>query len=164
MRVVLDTVIYNRAVEYPVFGKNLWEACQLGYLRLVSTHVQRDQLAATPDAAKRETLLALFDATSPALNATAALVWDVSKWDQAEFPNEERTDFFAKVLQGLGAANPGHASDALLAVTAFAHAEMFVTADVGLLRRTRKAVSMCDSNLAVLDYAEFATELERKRL
>lgn len=164
MRVVLDTVIYNRAVEYPEFGKNLWEACQLGYLKLVSTHVQRDQLAATLDVAKRETLLAFFDATSPELTPTAALVWDVSKWDQAEFPNEKRTDFFANVLHGLGAAHPGHASDALLAVTAFAHAEMLVTADGSLLRRTRKAVLMCHSNLAVLDYPEFAAELERKRL
>lgn len=164
MRAVLDTVIYNRAVEYPEFGNNLWEACQLGYLKLVSTHVQRDQLAATPEAGKRETLLALFDATSPELTPTTAMVWDVSKWDQAEFPNEERIDFFTKVLQGLGAAHPGHASDALLAVTAFTRAEMFVTADGSLLRRARRAVVMCQSNLAVLDYPEFATELGKLRV
>jgi hypothetical protein len=50
-----------------------------------------------------------------------------------------------------------HAKDALLAVTAFAKAD--ITADASLLRRTRKAVLECGSKIAVLDYNEFAVEL-----
>lgn len=159
LRVVLDTVIYNRAIEYSKFGKTLWQACQLGHIKVVSTHVQRDQLAATPDPEKRDTLLAFFDATSPELAATASVVWDVSKWDEAEFPDDKRIEFFTRALEGTAPAHPGHAKDALLAVTAFAKADMFVTADASLLRRTRKAVLLCRSKLAVLDYAEFAAEL-----
>jgi hypothetical protein len=163
VRVVLDTVIYNRAVEYPEFGKILWQACQLGYIKLISTHVQRDQLAATPDTEKRDTLLSFFDATSPELTPTAALVWDVSKWDHAEFPDEERVEFFKKTLGQTAALHLGHANDALLAVTAFARADMFVTGDGSLLRRTRSAVLQSGSNLAVLDYKEFAAELTTGR-
>ena len=160
VRAVLDTVIYNRAVEHPQFGKNLRFACQLGYLKLVSTHVQRDQLLATPDAKKREALLAIFDATSPELAPTAAMIWNVSKWDQAEFPDEVRIEFFRKTLGETSEGHVGHASDALLAVTAFARADMFVTDDPGLLRRTRKAVLECRANLAVLAYSEFASKVE----
>ena len=160
MRVVLDTVIYNRAVEYPKFGNVLRRACEQGHIQLVSTHVQRDQLKATPDEGKRRELLMLFDAVSATIMPTAAAVWDVSKWDEAEWPDDERIKFFEQTLRGTAPAHAGHANDALLAVTAFAMADMFLTADAGLLRRTRKAVLECGAKLAVLDYKDFVVELE----
>lgn len=111
-------------------------------------------------------VVAFFDAkkelklhTPPELTPTAAFVWHVSKWDQAEFPDAKRIEFFSNTLGETSAGHIGHASDALLAVTAFARANIFVTADPGLLRRTRKAVLKCQSNLAVLDYSEFAAEM-----
>ena len=161
MRVVLDTVIYNRAVEYPDFGAQLRRACQQGHIKLVSTHVQRDQLEATPDEAKRHQLLTFFDSVSSGIMPTAAAVWDVSKHDLAEWPDDERIEFFTRALGETAPAKSMHAKDALLAVTAFAKADMFATADAGLLRRVRKAVLECGSKLAVLDYKEFSAELAR---
>lgn len=159
IRVALDTVIYNRAIEYPDFGDHLRRACQEGHIKLVSTHVQRGQLEATPDPTKRYELLSFFDSVSGGLTPTSAAVWDVSKWDQAEWPTDERIELFTRVLGETSPANSRHAKDALLAVTAFAKADMFVTADAGLLRRTRKAVLECGSKLSVLEYREFAVEL-----
>lgn len=156
---VVDTVIYNRAVEYPDFGGHLRRACQEGHIKLVSIHVQRDQLEATPNPSKRYELLSFFDSVSSVITPTAALVWDVSKWDHSEWPTVERIEFFTRALGETAPGKSAHAKDALLAVTAFAKADMFVTAEAGLLRRTRKAVLECGSKIAVLDYTEFAVEL-----
>jgi hypothetical protein len=61
--------------------------------------VQRDQLEATPDAAKRSELLWFFDSVSSDITPTAALVWGVSKWDQADWPTDERIEVFTLALE-----------------------------------------------------------------
>ena len=142
MRAVLDTVIYNRAVENPDFGVLLKRVCDQGVVKLLSTHVQRDQLSDTTDDQKRDQLLTMYAATFVELASTAAFVWDVSRWDQAEWPDDERVQFFKQTLLGTEEAHAGHANDGLLAVTAFAKADVFVTDDRKLLTKETYRVTL----------------------
>ena len=160
MRILLDTVIYNRAVENPTFGLLLRRVCNDGLIELVTSHVQEDQLSKTRDPQKRKALLSIFANTCSQQTPTAAAAFDVSKWDQAEWPNQERIDFFEKTLASTTASHKGHANDALLAVTAFAKADVFVTDDPKLLKRTGTAVNATGGKLRVLSYKEFMKELE----
>ena len=160
MRVVLDTVIYNRAVENPVFELLLRRACNIGLIELVTTHVQKDQLSKTQDPQKREALLSIFMDTCSQQTPTAAFVWDVSNWDQAEWPDEDATSFFEQTLGRTVPGHKGHSTDALLAVTAFAKADMFVTDDRKLFKRTQAAVTATSGKLRVSFYEDFVNALE----
>lgn len=108
---------------------------------LYSTSIQRNELEAIPDVARRTALLKAFHSTIR-LNTPAA-VWDVSSWDEANFGTEEQNEFVEAFAAELRAAD--HSSrkrpkdpvinsmrDALIALTAREHGLVLVTSDRNL--------------------------------
>src|SRR5512142_1596932 len=88
MTYMLDTNVFNRILDgvvepsFPAGG------------RIVVTHVQRDELAATRNDTRREALLDVFHEVAPDRVPTASAVWGVSRWDEASWSNAEA---YAKV-------------------------------------------------------------------
>jgi predicted nucleic acid-binding protein len=160
LRVLLDTVAYNRAVEDEALGSLLRRAYSDGHIAIVTSHVQVDQLKKASDPIKREKMLSLLSDITTEEVATAAFVWDVSRWDHVEWPSDAALRFFELALIGTKPGQLKHANDGLLAVTAYQKADVFVTDDNKLLRRTRNAVMKTGATLAALSVKEFTAHLE----
>jgi predicted nucleic acid-binding protein len=69
-------------------------------LSLIVTHVPADELRATRDATKAKGLLAVFEQIGPEETPTRSAVWGVSRWDKANWPDED--GMFDRMLARLG--------------------------------------------------------------
>jgi predicted nucleic acid-binding protein len=103
-----------------------------GRLKLVSTHVQRDELSLAP-AHKRDALLAIYELSDVA--QTTGAVWDVSRWDQSTYGSDEVNASIDALMSG----NPTHAEDALIAATASGQADVLVTNETRLSSKIKRA-------------------------
>lgn len=144
---LLDTNIFNRVVDLGV---------DPGALRakgpIFVTHVQRDELAATRGSDRAAELLAAFDAVEQERVATAAAVWGVSPFGEAEFGHGN--GMFQPMMASLAQKNGGkrnNVQDILLAVTAYARGLTLVSEDVDL-----RAV-MVEHGGASISFDEFMT-------
>jgi hypothetical protein len=126
---------------------------------VLETHVQDDQLAATPKEPRRNQLKEALAATDGTRQPTAGIVWGVSRWDEAEWSDGHTAKFFDLVLGDTQRGHKGHAADALLATTALRKADLFVTTDGPLARRAVKAVAQMNSSLEVLTVDQFIQRL-----
>jgi len=79
---MLDTNVFNHVAD----GTIPFRA--LAGLRMVATHVQLDELNATKDPKRAAELVRVFERIEPDVGATSSAVWDVSKWDQASWSDE----------------------------------------------------------------------------
>jgi hypothetical protein len=78
---MIDTMIHDALVAHPE-GKALLDRLTTpGEVALVTTHLQQDQLGGIPDDKKRNLATAIKAHKLP----TVAAVWDVSRWDEAEW-------------------------------------------------------------------------------
>ncbi len=77
---MLDTNIFNTILDGRLPIENLPSGG--GY---VATHVQIDELTATPDISRRTQLLSQFEALSPEHAMTASFAFDISRFDQAKW-------------------------------------------------------------------------------
>jgi hypothetical protein len=117
-----------------------------GRLVLMTTHVQRDELAATPEP-KRAQLLAAYDRLVMTQVPTAGAIWDVSKWDQAKWGDGNGTLRIGDIMT----TNPKDAEDALIAITAAADADILVTDEHELPKRIKRKTDRPE----VLTFAQF---------
>ena len=101
-------------------------------MKLISTHVQRDELSLAPDH-KRDALLAIYELSEVA--QTTGAVWDVSRWDQSTYGSDEVNTS----IDALMAGNPKHAEDALIAATAAGEADVLVTNETRLASKIQRA-------------------------
>jgi hypothetical protein len=112
---MLDTNVFHRLEDRPDVVGRLQRLVDAGEVVLLSTHVQRDQLAAHPDWQAREELRRRL--TVEVL--TGGLVWDHSNWGEARWMPDHDVAMFEGVLQtpaaGRQSGTPGHTSDALIA-------------------------------------------------
>src|SRR5438094_123206 len=104
---MFDTVVFNRILDGHLPAGDL-----VGRVVAFATHVQRDELANTPDPVRRAELQRVFshtvDAAIPTdafvldvsrlgqarlggerVVPTASAVWDVSRWDQGSWASED---------------------------------------------------------------------------
>jgi predicted nucleic acid-binding protein len=104
----------------------------------VVTHVQRDELSATPDIGRRTKLLAQFDELSPDRSMTASFAFDISRFDQSKWGD----GVVFKMLKGaLDKANGGkrsNARDALIGETSIVNRFTLVTCDKHLAEAVRR--------------------------
>ena len=77
MRYVLDTNVFNKLLDGVVTIKDLPSDSQF-----VASHIQIDELKATRDDKRRESLLSVFTAIAPEVVPTESGVRDVFKWDE----------------------------------------------------------------------------------
>ena len=160
---MLDTNVFNHVLDGKIalttlVGKNL-----------VVTHVQRDELARTPDEARRNALLKIFaelisdqaaasgrvadisatgvvPESSGGVVPTESLVWNVSRWGQANWGTND--DMFANMKADLDALNKckrNNDHDILIAETAVRNKFILITSDVDLLTIVRNYGGLCEN-------------------
>src|SRR5687767_12901541 len=98
-------------------------------MKFITTHIQRDEIARTSDAGKRETLEQINE---PSAVAASGFAWDVSRFDLSEWASKEDENLMAMII---GGANKRDIADALIATTAKSKTDVFVTNDKALRNR-----------------------------
>jgi hypothetical protein len=131
MKIMLDTMIYDKLVADSGNLQLLLKAIGEGKLALLATHIQRDQLSDIPVLEKRAQVLTIPTTSVP----TSGAVFDLSKWDEATWGDAESD----QAIECLGIGNPKHAPDALIAATAAGLVDWLVTEDRPLTNRVRRA-------------------------
>lgn len=131
-RVMLDSNVHDLIVADQHVKAAILKRIAEGRLKLVSTHVQRDELSLAPPL-KRDALLAIYDLSEVA--QTTGAVWDVSRWDQSTYGSDEVNASIDAMMGG----NPRHAEDALIAATAGGEADVLVTNETRLASKIRRA-------------------------
>jgi len=148
--VMFDSMIYDKIIETPGFLELLKKRHQQGVLRILDTHIQQDQLTATPlSNSKREPLLTLYEELKPLAKRvrTSGGAWDVARWDEADFGADAENNAITKIMGPKGK----HIHDALIAVTAAMHVDTLVTNE----SRLRNQIKSRFPNLEVLTFEGF---------
>jgi hypothetical protein len=81
---LFDTNVFNRIFELEI--EEEWFPRDAQYFM---THIQRDELAKTPDPLRRLHLMFVLSSIGPTSISTASAMWNVSKWDQCEWGSED---------------------------------------------------------------------------
>jgi hypothetical protein len=135
-------MIYDKLVDEPDLLILVARLVSEGKVELLSTHVQADEIARTPDPERARQLM-----TVPAKKvATSGIVFGVSRFGEARFAEREPYE----TLQG---GNVTHSEDALIASTAQFEEATLVTEDRSLTSRARK------QGIAVIGWAVFRASL-----
>jgi predicted nucleic acid-binding protein len=131
-RYLIDTHIYDKIVDTPGALALVKQLVAAGRVSLLSTHVQADEIAATPDR-ERAGLLA---AVPVELVPTSGAVYGTSAFGMARYGEPES-------FESLHGGNPKHTEDALIAATAQFEDATLVTEDVTLTKRaTREGIAV----------------------
>jgi predicted nucleic acid-binding protein len=124
MKIMLDTNEYDKLLEHPESFDKLLRLLAEGRIELLSTHIQRDEILATPDAVKKARLEALL--THARMIETRGIVLDVSRVGEARVgSNDDR-----RIIDHVRAIKDG-----LIAATTSSDADMLVTDDKRFARR-----------------------------
>ena len=131
-RIMLDSNVHDLIVADQQVKAAILKRIAGGRLKLISTHVQRDELSLAP-AQKRDALLAIYELSDVA--QTTGAVWDVSRWDQSTYGSDEVNASIEALMGG----NPNHAEDALIAASASGEADVLVTNETRLSSKNLRA-------------------------
>ena len=133
---MLDSNIFDQLLTETIFLDLLENAAIKGQIALVVTHIQKNELLQTGDAAKRTALLSVFDRLAnhsrkvPTQGCIPGFIQPgfscLSDGGPRVKLNDIRDD-----------KKPKHAADALLAATADAEADVIVTQETRLPNRIR---------------------------
>ena len=120
-RVMIDSNVYDEIVAVPGLTSTLRRLIDEGDLELVVCHVQEDEIHATSDGVKRETLM-----TTPVSRIvhSSVFVLAVSRLGKARLGEERQGDLSYERLAG---PNRRHARDAAIALTAAYEVDALVT-------------------------------------
>jgi predicted nucleic acid-binding protein len=124
MKFMLDTNVFNRLLDRKL---QLWapaDSCTF-----VATPVQIREIEATPDGQRRADLLAMFEAVSPVVEATA-LAFDVggAGSDEGTWSDEIRIEALLQELDGRRKKS-NNLQDALIAAVVMSAGYVLMTAD-----------------------------------
>lgn len=146
MRVMFDSNIWDAVLENG-------DANRIGLLiggdtiRLITTHIQEDQLKRISDKKKQTALLEIYRRlTNQTVNTSAAL-WDVSTWDQSNLSGDDEE----KSLSAIQRNRVTMSDDEVIGLTAKDQCDIFVTEDGKFAARLAAA----SPNLRVLNYSDF---------
>jgi len=146
LRVMLDSCVFDRLLDdAEVHNKLYYSGVQSGQVAVMTTHIQRDELVATPDPEKRANLVSCWDLLTRTVTTvpTGMFVLGVSRLDQACLGEDE---VFDQVLR-TSAENtkdglPGHTNDALIVHTALVQQATLVTLDRKRMMKVARAVGV----------------------
>lgn len=134
MKYVVDTNIFNKLIDGKVSLSELPADAEF-----VATHVQLDELNATRNLERRANLRAQFLTLSPVIEPTESIVWDVSRWDQGKWSDENCVaDAIKRELDGVNGAKGNNWQDALIAEVAVKNGYGLITGDHDLANVVRK--------------------------
>jgi predicted nucleic acid-binding protein len=142
---VLDTNIYDKIVERGITD-DLLRLVAARRLRILTTHVQRDELEKIADVAKRQAVFRVPGQIVP----TAAAVYGVSRYGHARYGEGGADGIDISAIQK---GNPEHSEDALIAETAAYELTVIVTEDAQLANKVRAKAS----KTRVWDFQTFET-------
>jgi len=145
---MFDTNIFDRVAELDGLIERLRSLGETEAIEILTTHIQRDELAAIPDAKKREAVAGIPTTMIP----TSGAVWGASRWDEATW-GDGAGDV---LLNDVKTPSGSHVHDALIATTAAASCDILVTHD----ERLRGRIAAVGSKLSVLDFADFLRLIE----
>lgn len=148
MNFMLDSNAFDQIIVDPELIKAIVEASRLGKMRILVTHVQEDELKRMPDIQK---LNAIAQIPREVINTSGA-IYRVSKYGQAVYGN---ANINGLTLADVQKGNPKHAEDALIALTAFKHADVLVTED----RPFRNKVKKMQSLISIWAFSDFKTHV-----
>lgn len=131
-RIMFDTNVHDLVASDPVVLNAVRQSIADGRLKLITTHIQRDELSRAPEP-KRTALLNIFELAE--VVATAGAVWDVSNWDDCTWGTDHINASITKLMGG----NPRHAEDALISATASSDADALVTNETRLASKAERA-------------------------
>jgi len=147
-RIAFDSCVLDAIEASLGLLQAIQRAAASGELILVSSHVQEDELTATPDEERRAKLLALYRALPKVSVATHGGVYGVSRYGGGRYGDGSWTGVS---IDDLDTQSFRHRPDALIGVTAAGQADVFVTCDDRLRRRMRRAKAPCE----VWDFDQF---------
>ena len=135
---MLDTTVFNNVVDGTV-DVGAFNGC-----RVFVTHVQRDELVNTCNAARRSKLLQRFEIIAPKSLATEGFVLGISRLDHAKL--SENGELYTRILNSLRTKDPKRKSmkfgnqerDSLIAETAISNGLAFITNDNNLCEVVRE--------------------------
>lgn len=123
---MLDTMVFDLLVADDEGRRAVLDAIGADRLRLRTTHVQEDQLAAIPDESKRAHVAEIPREIVP----TSVMVWGTSKWGMASWGGSAEYEAIRH--------DENHIEDAMIAATATTDAHVLVTEDKRLRNRARE--------------------------
>ncbi len=144
MKFMLDTNIFDLIIDSDMVTNKVCGLVQQGLMKIVTTHIQEDELGKIPDVAKRKKVALV----PREIIDTSGFVWGASRYDMARFGGEG----IDEIRQG----NPRHTEDALIAATAEGQADVLVTEDATLGRRVRSQ----GFKVEVWSYQRFSQHIE----
>jgi predicted nucleic acid-binding protein len=149
-KIMFDTNEFDKLLECPGSYDDLLRLLAEGKIELLSTHIQRDEILATPDTVKKARLEELL--THARMIETRGIVLDISRCDQARYGSDEDH----RLIEHIRGTNwERDSKDALIAATAARDADVFVTEDKRLMQRLSSYPGIqCE----VIDF----TELQRR--
>lgn len=130
IRAVIDTNAVDAFAAPPARYEAMVAAVAGGRLDLLWTHINIDELAATPDEDRRAKLLCIA-ASLCRFVLTGTMVWDYSRWDFARWAGDAPTALEAVSPSG----NLTHTRDGIIAATAEFEQADIVTNDARLTAR-----------------------------
>lgn len=148
---MFDTMEYDKLLENAATWEKLLRLVTEGRIELLTTHIQRDEIMATPDEARRARLMSLF--TNAHLIGTRGVVVGTSRSGEARLGSDEDHELTDYVR---GNRWDRDTEDSLIAATASGEADTLVTDDRRFIQRLRNAGVRCD----VIEFSEFQRRLE----
>jgi len=152
---MLDTNIFDKIIGKEGLKTQIVELKNKRQVAILTTHIQIDELSATPDIVRRKRLLGCASEICE-LIPTMGFVLDVSRLGMARLSNGEEIE---RMRQG----NSRRTQDALISATANSDANFLVTEDHSFATRVRKNLT----NVQVLNFRGFVRKLNviaRRRL
>jgi hypothetical protein len=131
-RFSLDSNAFDRIAESDKTVELVRRATETGSIQLLSTHVQRDELAAIPDPVRRERVARIPTSDVP----TYGFVVGVSRLGMARLGDEARYEAMT------GGNRQKHAHDALIAMTAQYEDTVLVSEDRRLRNRAESELGV----------------------
>jgi predicted nucleic acid-binding protein len=125
---LLDTNVFNRLVD---MGVDPAAVVRAGALYV--THIQHDELQATRRSERAAALLEMLSVVKCERVPTAAAVWNVSNWGEAQYGDADGG--YSRMLDSLNRRNSNkrnNAQDVLTAITALKRGLILVTDDADL--------------------------------
>jgi hypothetical protein len=155
MRIAIDANAVDHLLDSPAALEVIRTAVQrLGFI-FIGNHVVRDQVAATPNAGRRDALLAVYDALPKKDVLTHGGYYGISGYGQARYGDESGTGMS---LSHVKTSGQGGAHDALIATTASGEADVLVTDDDQLTKKMRAKGAKCE----VQTFQQFLSFIERE--
>lgn len=152
-KIMLDTNQYDRLLDAPETYDKLLELQSGGKIKLLATHIQKDEILAIDNLGRRRRLEALL--AHACLIGTRGAILDVSRFDLAKFGDDKDRALIEHIR---GDAWERESEDALIVATAAKDADIFVTDDRPLTRRLKRYPSL---RYEVIDFEEFRRQSSR---